>query len=99
MRIDLSRRQLLSGSLAAGLIAAAKPSVADDPPAAKPADVESIDAILKALYEVISGPKGQARDWDRFRSLFAPEARLIPARAAAGEERPLASIRPLSPDD
>ncbi|MGA8222043.1 MAG: hypothetical protein WB780_10360 [Candidatus Acidiferrales bacterium] len=48
------------------------------PPAAKPADVASPDAILAALYQVISGPVGQVRDWDRFRSLFLPGARLIP---------------------
>lgn len=47
-------------------------------PAARPADVASIDAILKAAYDTISGPKGQQRDWDRLRSLFAPGARLIP---------------------
>jgi hypothetical protein len=41
-------------------------------------DVASMDAILAALYDVISGPAGQARDWDRFRSLFVPGARLIP---------------------
>ena len=46
-------------------------------PAADPADVESIDAILAALYDVISGPAGE-RDWDRFRSLFAPNATLAP---------------------
>ena len=43
-----------------------------------PDDVSSVDAILKALYDVISGPAGRARDWDRFRSLFADGARLIP---------------------
>jgi hypothetical protein len=48
------------------------------PPPAAPADVESIDAILKAVYGVISGPAGQKRDWDRFRSLFLPGAKLIP---------------------
>ena len=47
-------------------------------PAARPADVESIDAIMRAIYDVISGPAGQKRDWDRFRSLMAPGARLIP---------------------
>jgi hypothetical protein len=47
-------------------------------PAAKPQDVSSPEAILAAVYSVISGPKGQARDWDRMRSLFAPDARLIP---------------------
>jgi hypothetical protein len=36
---------------------------------------------MVALYDVISGPKGQARDWNRMRSLFIPDARLIPARA------------------
>ncbi len=40
-------------------------------------DVESVDAILGALHDVISGPAETPRDWDRFRSLFAPDARLI----------------------
>ena len=44
-------------------------------PEAKPEDVQSIDAIVKALYDVISGPAGP-RDWNRFHSLFIPEARL-----------------------
>lgn len=44
----------------------------------KPEDVASIDAIIAALYDVISGPAGKVRDWDRFRGLFAPGARLIP---------------------
>ena len=46
-------------------------------PAANPADVATIDSIIAALYDVISGPAGK-RDWDRFRSLFIPGARLIP---------------------
>jgi hypothetical protein len=54
------------------------PQIAPAPPAAKPADVASPDAILAAVYEVISGPAGQARDWDRFRSLYFPGARLVP---------------------
>ena len=44
---------------------------------AKPADVASPDAILAAAYDVISGPAGQERDWDRMRSLFYPGAQLI----------------------
>ena len=47
-------------------------------PQAKPGDVDTIDHIIAACYDVISGPAGQARDWDRFRSLFIPEGRLIP---------------------
>lgn len=46
------------------------------PPPAKPADVASPDAILAATYDVISGPAAQKRDWERFRSLFIPDARL-----------------------
>jgi hypothetical protein len=41
-------------------------------------DTSSPEAIIAALYDVISGPAGVERDWDRFRSLFAPDARLIP---------------------
>lgn len=47
-------------------------------PEAAPADVDSIDHIMKAVYDVISGPAGQKRNWDRMRSLFIPGARLIP---------------------
>lgn len=49
------------------------------PPAANPADVSSIDAIIAAVYDVISGPQGKKRDWDRMRSLFVPGARLVPS--------------------
>lgn len=41
-------------------------------------DVESIDNLIEALYASISGEKGEARDWERFRNLVIPEARLIP---------------------
>lgn len=44
-----------------------------------PADVGSIDAIMKAVYDVISGGAGEKRDWDRFRALFHKDARLIPS--------------------
>src|SRR5512136_417088 len=55
-------------------------------PAANPSDVGTVDGIIQALYQVISGPVGQKRDWDRFRSLFAPGARLIPALSRPGEK-------------
>jgi hypothetical protein len=45
---------------------------------ANPADVASVDAIMKAVYDVISGDAGQKRDWDRFRTLFHKDARMIP---------------------
>ena len=65
-------------------------------PPAKPADVSSIDAILAATYDVISGPAGQKRDWDRFRSLFLPGARLIATRPGKTGE---IGARTLTPDE
>jgi hypothetical protein len=56
-------------------------SIAGHPdwPKAKPEDVKSPEAILNAVYNVISGGKNEPRDWDRMRSLFIPDARLIPS--------------------
>ena len=51
---------------------------------ANPSDVASIDAIIAAAYDVISGPTSKKRDWDRERSLFIPGARLIPTAVEAG---------------
>jgi hypothetical protein len=45
------------------------------PAAAK--DVESVSAILEALYNVISGPAGEKRNWDRMRTLFITEGKLM----------------------
>jgi hypothetical protein len=47
--------------------------------AADPKDVGSLDAIMKAVYDVISGTQGQKRNWERMHSLFVPNARLGPA--------------------
>jgi heme-degrading monooxygenase HmoA len=59
--------------------------------AERTAEVESIDGIIKVLYEVISFRQGGKPDWDRFRGLFAPGARLIPAKKAGAQV--------LTPDD
>lgn len=63
--------------------------------AARPGDVDSIDHIIAAVYDVISGPAGQ-RDWDRFRSLFYTGARLIPTRR---DEKGAVSARVLTPEE
>ncbi len=65
-------------------------------PPAKPADVSSIDAILHAVYDVISGPPGE-RDWNRFRSLFIPEARLTSTTKSS--DPAASSVRLLTVDD
>lgn len=78
----MSRPFLLVAVLAGMILIPARASRGQEPrpvPPAAPADVASVDAIIKAVYDVISGPAGQKRDWDRFRSLFVPGARLIPA--------------------
>jgi hypothetical protein len=62
-------------------------------PVADPADVESIDAIIAALYDVISGPAGE-RDWNRFRSLFAPSATLSPMAPRQDGSTPVTVISP-----
>jgi hypothetical protein len=46
-------------------------------PEASAEDVASVDAIINAMYDAISGPRGQ-RDWNRIRSLHLPGSRLIP---------------------
>jgi hypothetical protein len=44
---------------------------------ARPEDIKSPDAIIGAMYDVISGPAGK-RNWARLRSLYLEGARLIP---------------------
>jgi len=45
--------------------------------AADPKDVSTIDAIVRAFYETISGPKGQPRQWGRDRTLYMPGVRYV----------------------
>ena len=56
-------------------------------------DGASIESIVKAVYEVISGEAGKNRDWVRFRSLFHKDGRLIPTirdpKTGSVEARPL----------
>jgi hypothetical protein len=60
---------------------------------ADPADVESIDAIVTAAYDSISGAAG-TRNWNRLRSLFISGARLIPTAENAGEVNPGGKLAP-----
>ena len=55
-------------------------------PAAAPDDVDTMDDVIHAMYQAISGPAGQKRNWDRFRSLFLPDARLILAIGRQGQK-------------
>jgi hypothetical protein len=62
-------------------------------PVANPADVASVDAIITAAYDSISGPAGK-RNWNRVRSLFIPGARLIPTSQIAGATNSAGKIAP-----
>ena len=50
-------------------------AVATIPP--RPADVATIDGMVQAYYEVVSGPAGQPRDWARDRTLYIPDLRFV----------------------
>lgn len=93
-------RRGTAGALSVVLALPAGPAVAQEPEAppsaARPADVESVEAILAALYDVISGPAGAGRDWERLRSLFIPEAWLIPTWTTPDGE---SGYRALTVDD
>lgn len=41
------------------------------------AKVSSIDSIVTSIYEVVSGKKGEERDWELHRTIFHPEANII----------------------
>lgn len=59
-------------------VAASANNHANDSIPADPKDVSSPEALVAAVYDVISGPAGQKRNWDRMRTLFVPDARMIP---------------------
>lgn len=83
--------------LATGFPQTGTPGQAAPTSAARPDDVKSIESILAATYDVISGPTGQKRDWDRFRSLFYPGARLIPTGKRQNDTEVRARV--FTPDD
>ncbi len=93
------RLSILAASLALLLAAPAVAQTPATPPPvsiAAPADVASEEAIVAALYAVISGDAGVARDWNRFRSLFHPTGRLMPTGVNA---EGVSGTRVLTPED
>ncbi|MGB2751762.1 MAG: nuclear transport factor 2 family protein [Pyrinomonadaceae bacterium] len=55
--------------------------------AADPKDVSTIDGIVKAFYETISGPKGAPRQWGRDRTLYMPDVRFVGMSEQGGKIR------------
>lgn len=58
--------------------------------------VATLDSTIKTLYAVISGDKGVERDWDLFRYLFKPGARLMPS---GKNPEGVVGMRVMSPED
>ena len=63
---------------AVGAAQAARPKVEVATIAPRPGDVATIDGMVNAYYEVVSGPKGQPRDWARDRTLYIADVRFVP---------------------
>lgn len=94
IRVPLAALALALPAAPAAAQAPASPAASANA-AAYAADHASIDSIVGALYAVISGERGERRDWARFRALFHPSARMIPTgRRAAGEPVTARSITP-----
>ena len=89
---------ILFVSLVLSITGLAQPAAPTPTPReADPKDVASLDSIMKAVYEVISGDAGQKRDWDRFRSLFHKDAKLTPTGKNA--QTGVTAARFMTPDD
>jgi len=43
----------------------------------RPDDIATIDGIMRAYWEVVSGPAGQSRQWDRDATLYIPGVRFV----------------------
>lgn len=70
---------------------------AQQPKPFDPRDVASLDSIMRAVYDVISGDAGKPREWDRFRSMFYKDSRLIPAGKNA--QTGVFAARSFTPDE
>jgi len=87
---------IVVASAISALLAAPTPDARSAPEGSQPADdFSTIDGVISALYDVISGPPGP-RNWDRFRDLFAEQGRLV-----ATGQRPDGSlaVRHMTPDE
>ena len=58
--------------------------------------VLTLDRTIRTFYRVISGEKGEKRNWKQFKYLFKPEAKLIPSGM---NNKGQYMVRYLSPDD
>ncbi len=78
------KRLILSVTAALAMIGATASAQQE----ARPEDVATVDGIMRAYYEVVSGPPGESADLERDRTLHHPEAWIaIAGTDAAGTPR------------
>ena len=68
----------------------AAPPLAAQMPTPRPEDVGTLDGIISAFYDVISGPAGAPRQWQRDSSLYIPGVRFVSMSVRQG--RPVAQV-------
>jgi hypothetical protein len=70
------------------LLAPSAPNFAQVTPAADPGDVSTLDDIIRAYYEVVSGPAGESPDRVRDHTLHLPDAVVgVPVQEEGGVTR------------
>jgi hypothetical protein len=77
---------LLAASVALMVLPSRSPAQATPAPprpAARPEDVRTIDGIVRAFYEIVSGPGDQPRDWARDSTLYIDDVRFVAGGADA----------------
>jgi hypothetical protein len=93
----MSTRVRITAVLAAALalsFVAARPA-GGQLPEPDAADVATIDGIVHAFYDVISGPAGMPRQWRRDSTLYMPGAMFV----ALGESNGKPTANPMSPEE
>ena len=78
-----------------GIVAAVVATLAAQPlvaqmPTPRAEDVATVDGIINAFYDVISGPAGAPRQWQRDSSLYIPGVRFVSMSVRQG--RPVAQV-------
>ena len=93
MRTGVRTAAVLAATLA--LVCVAARGADAQQPEPDSADVASIDGIVHAFYDVISGPAGMPRQWRRDSTLYMPGAMFV----ALGESDGKPTANPMSPEE
>ena len=82
---------MIRASMVAAVVATLSATpLAAQMPTPRPEDVSTLNGIITAFYDVISGPAGAPRQWQRDSSLYIPGVRFVSMSVAQG--RPAAQV-------